>query len=97
MYNNREALEGTWYAGNSQKVNPSGVQYRLLRSSGLKGGDIVSGVKDFMLGFFVAASFGFLLYTIWEYKRHVPVVIKQVPVPIQMMPNPSSDIETWET
>jgi len=58
---------------------------------------IVSGVKDFMLGFFVAASFSFLLYTIWEYKRHVPVVIQQVPVPMRVMPNPSSDIETWET
>ncbi len=57
-------------------------------------------MREFMLGFFVAASLGLSLYIYWENKRYVPVVIKQVPVPVQMIPNPSSDTlerETWDT
>jgi len=60
-------------------------------------------MREFMLGFFVASSLMLAAYIVWENKRHVPVVIKEVPVPVQMMPqnmgpytgNP--DIETWDT
>tara|TARA_B100002019_G_scaffold39577_1_gene33134 strand:+ start:4590 stop:4754 length:165 start_codon:yes stop_codon:yes gene_type:complete len=54
-------------------------------------------MREFMLGFFVASSLMLSAYIVWENKRHVPVVIKEVPVPVQMIPNPISDIETWET
>jgi hypothetical protein len=54
-------------------------------------------MREFMLGFFVASSLLLASYIVWENKRHVPVLIKEVPVPVQMMTNPTPDIETWET
>ena len=60
-------------------------------------------MREFMLGFFVASSLMLAAYIVWENKRHVPVVIKEVPVPVQMMPQnmgpytDNPDIETWDT
>jgi len=54
-------------------------------------------MKEFMLGFFVASSLMLAAYIVWENKRHVPVVIQQVPVPVQQMAKPPIDIERWET
>ena len=56
-------------------------------------------MKDFILGFFVAAFIASAGYIIWENHRHVPVLIKEVPVPVKMMgPNTSNpDIKVWNS
>jgi hypothetical protein len=56
-------------------------------------------MREFMLGFFVASSLMLAAYIVWENKRHVPVVIKEVPVPVQMVPQSlgNPDIQTWDT
>lgn len=37
-------------------------------------------MKNFLLGFFVCLSLSLGTYLVWENHRHVPVLIKQVPV-----------------
>ena len=48
-------------------------------------------MKNFSLGFFVCLSLSLGTYLIWENYRHVPILIKQVPVPV-FTPMPSSPI-----
>ena len=43
-------------------------------------------MKDFWLGFSVAACLCLMSFMTWEYIRFVPVVVKPIPVPV------SSDI-----
>ena len=46
-----------------------------------------------MLGFFVAIALSAAGYIIWEHERHVPVLIKEVPVVVQ----PQVEIEKrWD-
>ncbi len=40
-------------------------------------------MKNFFLGFFAGLSLCLTVYVIWEHYRHVPVVIQQIPVPVQ--------------
>lgn len=52
-------------------------------------------LKNFMLGFLSALSICLLIYIIWDGYRYVPVLIKQVPVPIptrEMDPNLHSKV-----
>jgi len=53
-------------------------------------------MREFMLGFFVASSLMLAGYIVWENKRHVPVLIKEVPVmpEIKMVPMPDSNLMT---
>lgn len=54
-------------------------------------------MKDFCLGFFVCFGLCLTGYTVWEYVRHVPVLIqvKEVPVlPQQLRPQPDPNILT---
>lgn len=57
-------------------------------------------MKDFILGFFVAAFIASAGYIIWENHRHIPVLIKEVPVPVQMQMGPNTsnpDIKVWNS
>jgi len=46
-------------------------------------------MKNFSLGFFVCLSLSLGTYLFWENYRHVPVMIKQVPVYIFKSPSSS--------
>ena len=54
-------------------------------------------MKNFWLGFFVSVSLCLTTYIVWENIRHVPTVVKTVPVPVPMseapdiMPEPAID------
>jgi hypothetical protein len=37
-------------------------------------------MKNFLLGFFVCLSLSLGIYLFWETYRHVPIMIKQVPI-----------------
>ena len=37
-------------------------------------------MKNFLLGFFMCLSLSLGTYLVWENHRHVPVMIKQVPI-----------------
>jgi hypothetical protein len=60
-------------------------------------------MKNFCLGFFVCLSICLMSYTIWEHHRHVPVIVKQVFVPIPMstappvQPEPAFDTTAFDT
>lgn len=41
-------------------------------------------MKNFMLGVFATSSIMLAAYIFWESKRHVPVLIKEIPVPVQV-------------
>jgi hypothetical protein len=49
-------------------------------------------MKNFSLGFFVCLSLSLGTYLAWESYRHVPILIKQVPVPI-FTPSPGSPLK----
>lgn len=46
-------------------------------------------MKSFALGVFMCLSVCLAAYIVWEHHRHVPVLIKEVPVMPQMVPMPS--------
>jgi hypothetical protein len=46
-------------------------------------------MKNFCLGFLAALSLSLISYILWENHRHVPVVVKQVPVPVPMFQPPA--------
>jgi len=46
-------------------------------------------MRNFLLGFFVAATLSLSGYLVWEHFRHVPVLIQQIKVPV---PTPMGDI-----
>lgn len=44
-------------------------------------------MKNFMLGFFCATTLSLSVFIAWEYVRHIPVVIKEVPI-VKIVPSP---------
>lgn len=41
-------------------------------------------MKEFFLGFFFCLSICSVSYTVWENYRHIPVLIREIPVPVPM-------------
>ena len=43
---------------------------------------------NFWLGFFMSLSFCLVAHITWEHRRHIPLVIRMVPVPVPMRQGP---------